>query len=53
MMIALAPPNCASPALLFGNESCKIHAAKEGGKVGLAGCVSASFWNHRKKGGFV
>lgn len=30
MMIASGPPNSASPALLFGNESRKVHTVRVG-----------------------
>lgn len=46
MMIALAPPNSVSPALLFGNKT--VAYVKEG-RVGLKSHVLAPFLNHRNK----
>lgn len=45
MMTALAPPNCVSPASLFGN---KTTAYVKEGRVGLKRHV-APFLNHRNK----
>lgn len=51
-MIALAPPDCVSPALSFGNETGRTHC-KEGRKgEGLTDVVFEFFWNHRNKLGF-
>lgn len=41
MMIALVPPNCVSPALLFGNETrayCKGEKGRKGKDVSLHLC---------------
>lgn len=46
MMIASAPPNCVSPASLFGN---KTTAYVKEGRVGLKRRVLAPFLNHRNK----